>query len=408
MNVPKLRFKGFEGEWEDHQLKKILSLLKDGTHGTHKDVSEGPYLLSAKNIVNGEIKISENDRKISNEEYNSIYKSYTLKQGDVLLSVVGTIGRTAIVHDESFIAFQRSVAILRGEKVTSKYLLYLVQSESFQHQLKVKQVVSAQPGIYLGDLGKIKVKIPCIEEQKRIGIFFEKLDQKIQLQQEKIDLLQKQKKGFLQKMFPKAGETQPELRFEGFTGEWMKKSMDEIAPLRGGYAFKSKEFQRSGIPIVRISNILSNGEVGGDFVYYKEQQSDQNYILPHSSVVLAMSGATTGKVAVINNLTEQKVYQNQRVGYFVPTTKVNYDFVTILVETNLFINQLKKVLVAGAQPNVSTKEVNNFKFRVPKVKEEQIKIGLFFKAMDNKISSQEQKLYFLQQQKVGFLQQMFV
>ena len=87
----------------------------------------------------------------------------------------------------------------------------------------------------------------------------------------------------------------PELRFPGFTDDWEERKLGDIAPLRGGFAFKSSKFRNTGVPIVRISNILSSGEVGGDFAYYDEQDKDDKYILPDKSAVLAMSGATTGK-----------------------------------------------------------------------------------------------------------------
>ncbi|MBT8927691.1 restriction endonuclease subunit S, partial [Lactobacillus delbrueckii subsp. bulgaricus] len=109
--VPELRFAGFADDWEERKLGNELTLLKDGTHGTHQNVLEGPLLLSAKNIKNGKIIIDEiTDRKISVEEYNSIHKNFSLEKGDVLLTIVGSIGETAIIENPIGITFQRSVA----------------------------------------------------------------------------------------------------------------------------------------------------------------------------------------------------------------------------------------------------------------------------------------------------------
>ena len=112
-NTPELRFPGINDRWESSTLNQITSILKDGTHGTHKDSKEGPWLLSAKNLKNNIISINEDDRKISKVDFDRIYKNYNLKRGDLLLSIVGTIGNVAIVKDPENIAFQRSVAILR-------------------------------------------------------------------------------------------------------------------------------------------------------------------------------------------------------------------------------------------------------------------------------------------------------
>lgn len=204
--IPCLRFANFEGEWEQCKLGEVLYLLKDGTHGTHgthTDVSEGIYLLSAKNIKNGEIIIDDlSDRRISEGEYSSIHKNFALKQGDVLLTIVGSIGETAIIRNHNKITFQRSFAYLRPNKeLQSQFLFTTINSYKFQSELKKRQVVSAQPGIYLGDLSVIPIQLPSLGEQQKIGSFFKQLDNTITLHQNKLEELKSLKKTFLQKMF---------------------------------------------------------------------------------------------------------------------------------------------------------------------------------------------------------------
>ncbi|WP_428279061.1 restriction endonuclease subunit S [Lactococcus cremoris] len=199
----------------------------------------------------------------------------------------------------------------------------------------------------------------------------------------------------------------PELRFPGFTDDWEERKLGDIAPLRGGYAFKSSKFRNTGVPIVRISNILSSGEVGGDFAYYDEQDKDDKYILPDKSAVLAMSGATTGKVSILSQTDYDKVYQNQRVGYFQSVDYIDYGFISTIVRSELFMMQLESVLVSGAQPNVSSKEIDSFNFMIPILVQEQQKIGSFFKQLDDTIALHQRKLDLLKEQKKGYLQKMF-
>jgi len=199
----------------------------------------------------------------------------------------------------------------------------------------------------------------------------------------------------------------PELRFKGFTDDWEERKLGDIAPLRGGFAFKSSKFRNTGVPIVRISNILSSGEVGGDFAYYDEQDKDDKYILPDKSAVLAMSGATTGKVSILSQTDYDKVYQNQRVGYFQSVDYIDYGFISTIVRSELFMMQLESVLVSGAQPNVSSKEIDSFNFMIPILVQEQQKIGSFFKQLDETIALHQRKLDLLKEQKKGYLQKMF-
>ena len=114
--VPQIRFKGYVDVWEQRKLGDVLEVIKDGTHGTHQDAEDGPFLLSAKNIKNGVIIWDETDRKISEDEYEKIHSKFKLQNNDVLLTIVGSIGETAILKDISGITFQRSVAFIRLQK----------------------------------------------------------------------------------------------------------------------------------------------------------------------------------------------------------------------------------------------------------------------------------------------------
>ena len=87
--------------------------------------------------------------------------------------------------------------------------------------------------------------------------------------------------------------------------------MGDVAPLRGGYAFKSSEYKKDGTPIVRISNILPDGSIGADFACYDDMENDENISLRNGDALLAMSGATTGKVSILKCKNTDKYYQNR-------------------------------------------------------------------------------------------------
>ena len=200
---PEYRFDGFTDPWEQRKLGELLSFLKDGTHGTHADADDGPLLLSAKNIKNGEIYWDETDRRISYDEYEKIHSNFSLESGDVLLTIVGSIGETAILKDSEGVTFQRSVAFLRpNNKITSDFLYSEIQVPTFQKELDSRKSTSAQPGIYLGDLAEIPVTFTAkIDEQKKIGEYFRIIDHLITLHQRKVDNLKIFKKFMLKKMF---------------------------------------------------------------------------------------------------------------------------------------------------------------------------------------------------------------
>ena len=103
-------------EWEVKKLKELLDVLKDGTHNPPKRTEEGIPLLSAENIFNGKINYGINEKCISEEDYELMHKNYSIEKDDILMTIVGTIGRVAVVKDNKKFTVQRSVAILRSNK----------------------------------------------------------------------------------------------------------------------------------------------------------------------------------------------------------------------------------------------------------------------------------------------------
>lgn len=197
----------------------------------------------------------------------------------------------------------------------------------------------------------------------------------------------------------------PKIRFKGFEGEWKASTIGEIAPLSGGYAFQSNHFSSVGIPIVRISNILETGIVGGDFAKYATFNGEAEFRLYDGDAVIAMSGATTGKVAVVH--TQGFLYQNQRVGKFTKTDKVNYDFLTTIVKSHKFRADLSCLLTSSAQPNASSRDIDSIMQRIPLDKNEQKTIGKYFTSLDSQISASTSRLASLKQMKSASLQAMF-
>lgn len=162
----KSRISSFGEEMIVSKLGKIAN-IQDGTHGTFDRTVTGFYLLSAKNVFNNQLIIGDDESKVSEEDYKKIVANGYPKKGDILLSCVGTIGRCCILEEEN-VAFQRSVAFIRTN-INKEYLLYVLQSNTVQEQLKSLVNASAQGGIYLGALRKIELKI-TMDEQEQAAI----------------------------------------------------------------------------------------------------------------------------------------------------------------------------------------------------------------------------------------------
>lgn len=205
----------------------------------------------------------------------------------------------------------------------------------------------------------------------------------------------------------------PALRFPEFQndGEWALTPISKYYKVQGGFAFKSSEFKKSGIPIIRISNIPNDGIYieTNDSVYYDTIANEDNFLISRGDLLIAMSGATTGKTAVYNQI--GKAYLNQRVGLFKSINSHNYyPFICQWVKSNYFYAQLKRTLAAGAQPNISGKDIESFIWTYPNGNDsfaEQKKVADCLSSLDKYIEATKRKLELLKEHKRGLMQRLF-
>lgn len=159
-------------------LKEACDFILDGTHGSPERVKEGIPVLSAQNVVDGKLNFAT-DRFTTATEYQSFSRRLNLKEGDVLLTIVGTIGRSAVVEEVKPIVFQRSVAVLRPKSslFDSRFLFHTTQSIGFRDQLRKATNQSSQAGVYLGKLEQLQIPLLPIAEQKRIAAILDKAEE---------------------------------------------------------------------------------------------------------------------------------------------------------------------------------------------------------------------------------------
>mgnify|MGYP003376524392 FL=1 len=411
MNEPKLRFKADDGsQFPDWKEKKIgeLGIFTKGAPLSKADISDCGTPL----ILYGELYTTYNEvaYDIQRRTQSTVDEKYYSLVGDV---VIPTSGETAEEISTATCVMAQNVIlagdlnIYRSDIVDGRIMSYIL---NHQAKWKIATLAQGKSIVYIqaAQLSDVAIKYPpSTVEQQKIAFLFTELDTLIQSAEKELEGYRELKEGMLQKMFPKKGEKVPEIRFPEFTGDWEQHKLGEVAPLRGGYAFKSDKYKTEGTPIVRISNILSDGSVGAEFAYYDDIEDDKKCTLGNGDALLAMSGATTGKVSILKCNNNDKYYQNQRVGYFERNEQYNYGFVSTIVRSDLFKEQLTLVLVAGAQPNVSSKEIDAFEFMFPNSIVEQKKIGEYFSNLDNLIALQQQELDGYKELKKGLLQQMF-
>jgi len=404
-NVPDIRFRLYEENWERKAWADVVDISKNMVDPLSGAFDNLPH-IGPGNIESFTGMLIDNIKSVGEEKL--ISGKFYFDKGDIVYGKINPHLAKYVIPDFNGLASADAYILNAKNGLEQLFLFYILQTKAFYNYTVSVSQRTGMPKINRDELSQYKFLAPSIDEQAAIGNFFHILSENIALHKNKLDKLKKLKKAYLQKMFPKEGENVPIIRFVWFTEPWGTQKLGDIAPLRYGFPFKSEKFQASGVPIIRITNIDSSGIVGGEFVHYKAQLQDERFSLHNNAILIAMSGATTGKVAILNCPTKQKFYQNQRVGYFTSTKKTDYNFIAVLVHSNSFASQLKSALVAGAQPNISSKEIDSFMICIPNCVEEHMEMGKFFLKLDGLIAAQQDKLTSLQQLKVALLQRMLV
>ncbi|WP_252504440.1 restriction endonuclease subunit S [Sporosarcina sp. Marseille-Q4943] len=197
--VPKRRFAGFTGEWEERRLGNHTKLITKGTTPKNMSQTGNVNFIKIENIVAGQIIPA---LKISNYEHENYLKRSVLEENDILISIAGTLGRTAIVDSKLLPAnTNQALAIIRGYDYETKFLLTALSGPVVTKYIKSNPTIGAQPNLSLEQISNMEVATPNKEEQKLIGEFFEKLDDKINNQQKVLSKLKAMKQAFLQEMF---------------------------------------------------------------------------------------------------------------------------------------------------------------------------------------------------------------
>lgn len=242
--------------WQEVRLGDVCIQITDGTHNTVKDCESGDcYLLSCKNIKNGNIEIGKNERKIDRHTLEKLRKRTKTAKGDVLLSSVGTIGETAVIKLENpNYEFQRSVAIFKPNLnfITSEFLYYSLNSRKDILQHSAEGAV--QQCLFITPLKDFPISLPPIDVQKKIAGVLGALDDKIELNNKINQNLEAQAQALLKSWF---------IDFDLFGGktpeDWKKICLSDIAIFVGGYSYKGSELQSSSIAMATIKNFDRQG-----------------------------------------------------------------------------------------------------------------------------------------------------
>jgi len=395
--IPQIRFKMCKNQWRKNKLSKLAKFNPKST------LPEKFKYVDLESVIGTDL-ISY--REVSRE--NAPSRAQRLAQnGDIFYQTVRPYQKNNYLFDsdEKDYVFSTGYAQLRP-LIDSAFLLARLQEESFVNKVLERCTGTSYPAINSKDLSKISVTIPqTTEEQSAIGSLFRTLDDLLASYKDNLANYQSLKATMLSKMFPEAGQTVPEIRLDGFEGEWEEKYIGELADIVRGASPRPIQDPKwfdtnSEIGWLRISDVTSqNGRI-----YSLEQKisklgQEKTRVLTEPHLLLSIA-ATVGKPVV--NYVKTGVHD----GFLIfMNPKFDREFMFQWLE--MFREKWNRYGQPGSQVNLNSDIVKNQKILVPCMEEQQA-IGAYFSNLDNLIVAHQEKISQLENLKKKLLQDMFI
>ena len=343
---------------------------------------------------------------------NNIVNSEYVKKQDIVVVVRNgsrnLIGKhallTSIPHNPSVIG-----AFMTGIRSSdNQFIETLLNTEQFKREIN-KNLGATINQITTSQFKKMRFHVSKQKENKQIGVLFTYLDNSINLHERKCEELALIKKALLQKLFPKKDEIKPEVRYKNFSDAWEQRKLGDISKTKRGLTYKPSNIDNTGIRVLRSSNIKEDTFVISDNdVFVKESAVNIPFVKNGDILITAANGSTNlvGKHAIIRDIPKNSAVHG---GFMLITTSKEYEFLNASMSSNWYKKFIKKYVAGGngAIGNLRKNDLDNQKIYVPK-KDEQEKIGNFFKMLDSLITLHQRKLERLKQLKKFLLQNMFI
>ncbi|CAC9378356.1 restriction endonuclease subunit S [Staphylococcus aureus] len=406
-NVPELRFPGFEGEWEEKKLGDL----------TDRVIRKNKNLESKKPLtISGQLGLIDQTEYFSKSVSSKNLENYTLiKNGEFAYNKsysngypLGAIKR--LTRYDSGVLSSLYICFSIKSEMSKDFMEAYFDSTHWYREVSGIAVEGARNhgllNVSVNDFFTILIKYPSLEEQQKIGKFFSKLDRQIELEEQKLELLQQQKKCYMQKIFSQ------ELRFKDENGEdypdWKEKKLGDITEQSMyGIGASATRFDSKNI-YIRITDIDEKSRKLNYQNLTTPDELNNKYKLKRNDILFARTGASTGKSYIHKE--EKDIYNYYFAGFLIKfeiDEQNNPLFIYQFTLTSKFNKWVKVMSVRSGQPGINSEEYAKLPLVLPN-KLEQKKIAEFLDRFDQQIELEKQKIEILQQQKKGLLQSMFI
>ena len=385
--IPKIRFNKFDSVWEEDRIADIVKISAGGDVDKVKLKESGKYPVIA--------------NALTNKGIVGFYDDYKVKSPAVTVTGRGDVGH-AVARHENFTPIVRLLT-LQSEKIDVDYL------ENQINSMRILNESTGVPQLTAPQLGNYKVYHPKIEEQSAIGTLFRTLDDLLSSYKDNLANYQSLKATMLSKMFPKAGQTVPEIRLNGFDGEWEVQSLKELARFSKGNGYTKSDLVNSGNEIILYGQLYTNYQTVISMVNtFVLETREKSVISKGGEVVVPASGESAEDISRASVIEKSGVIIGGDLNIIYPDeNKVDSIFLALTISNGSQQKELIKRAQGKSVVHLRNNDLEKVVLHYPSM-EEQRAIGLYFSKLDNLINSHQEKISQLETLKKKLLQNMFI
>ncbi|MDT2876481.1 restriction endonuclease subunit S [Lactococcus lactis] len=420
LKAPELRFDGFTDDWEERKLGDVGNTFTGLTGKTKEDFGHGSAkFVTYVNVFQNPIATLDQLDAIEIDE-----KQNQVQKGDIFFTTSSEtpeeVGMSSVWTHDTENVYLNSFTFGYRPRVSFdlNYMASMLRSPSIRKKITFLAQGISRYNISKTKMLEIEIPTPTLSEQEKIGSFFKQLDNTIALHQRKLDLLKEQKKGYLQKMFPKNGAKVPELRFAGFADDWEERKLIDVKDNEDRYSYtggpfgsdlKSSDYTEIGVRIIQLQNI-GDGKFVNDYKIYTSEEKarslNSNLIYP-GEIIIAKMADPLARATILPKIEPKYLMASDGIRLKISTDYFDNYYILTLINSDVFRKEALNNSTGTTRKRIGLVTLGNLPMMIPSFEEQQ-KIGSFFKQLDETIALHQRKLDLLKEQKKGFLQKMFV
>ena len=399
---PKLRFNNFENPWQQSLLMDQVEIRRGLTYKPSDVRSSGVRVLRSSNIVDDTFILSDDDVFVD----KGVVNIPRVRNGDILVTAANgstkLVGKHAIIKnlpDDEIVVHGGFMLLFKTEQ--NYFVNAWMSSNEYKRVLQFVQGGNGAIGnLSSAILKSMKMSVPSFSEQSAIGSLFSTLDDLLASYKDNLTNYQSLKATMLSKMFPKAGQTVPEIRLDGFEGDWKEKTLGSLGSVAmNKRIFKDETSENGDIPFYKIGTF--GGTADAFISKEKFEEYKEKYPYPEIGDILISASGSIGRTVVYNG--EDAYYQDSNIVWLKHDQQLD----------NLYLKQYYGIIKWSGIEGTTIKRLYNKNiletniFLPPSVTEQQA-IGAYFSNLDNLINSHQEKISQLETLKKKLLQDMFI